>query len=149
MKSSTFRLLMASLCYDDFPSHVPIADYDDMKSFLTKRSGASACHLYGKSSNSDPERIQMERLIPVEWFRKKKVIPSEVFPSYRNSHNFLYRFLGLPAARHHVERKRKIYLYFVNGNNSIPFLFSVRKKKYQYHLTKNIPRKLMSVQMVF
>ena len=26
----------------------------------------SACHLYEKSSNSDPERIQIERLIPVE-----------------------------------------------------------------------------------
>ena len=44
-------------------------------------------------------RIQMERFIPVEIFRKK-VIPSEVLPfsrSYRNDQNFLYHLSGLPV----------------------------------------------------
>ena len=48
-----------------------------MKSFQTKRSGASTCHLYGVI----PGRIQMERFIPVEWFRKK-AIPSKVLPYF-------------------------------------------------------------------
>ena len=46
-----------------------------------------------------PGRIQMERFIPVEIFRKK-VIPFEVLPfsrSYRNDRNFLYHLFGLPV----------------------------------------------------
>ena len=41
--------------------------------------------------------IQMERLIPVEIFRKKE-IPFEVLPFsrfYRNDRNFLYHLFGL------------------------------------------------------
>ena len=48
-----------------------------------------------------PDRIQMERFIPVEVFRKK-VIPFEVLPffrSYRNDRNFLYHLFGLPVSR--------------------------------------------------
>ena len=48
-----------------------------------------------------PGRIQMERFIPVEVFRKK-VIPFEVLPfsrSYRNDRNFLYQLFGLPVSR--------------------------------------------------
>ena len=44
-----------------------------------------------------PWRIQMERFIPVEIFRKK-VIPFEVLPFsrfYRNDRNFLYHLFGL------------------------------------------------------
>ena len=44
-----------------------------------------------------PGRIQMERFIPVEIFRKK-VIPFEVLPFsrfYRNDPNFLYHLFGL------------------------------------------------------
>ena len=46
-----------------------------------------------------PGRIQIERFIPVEIFRKK-VIPFEVLPfsrSYRNDQNFLYHLFGLPV----------------------------------------------------
>ena len=47
-----------------------------------------------------PGRIQIERFIPVEIFRKK-VIPFGVLPfsrSYRNDWNFLYHlFHGLPV----------------------------------------------------
>ena len=53
----------------------------------------------------------MERFIPVEIFRKK-VIPLEVLPFYRNDRNFLYFFVWITSARVHVERKRKIYYYF-------------------------------------
>ena len=45
-----------------------------------------------------PGKIQMERFIPVESFRKKKVIPFEVLPFprfYRNDRNFLYHLFGL------------------------------------------------------
>ena len=46
-------------------------------------------------------RIQMERFIPLEVFRKK-VIPFEGLPfsrSYRNDRNFLYHLFGLPVSR--------------------------------------------------
>ena len=46
-----------------------------------------------------PGRIQMERFIPVEIFRKK-VIRFEVLPFsrfYRNDRNFLYHLFGLPV----------------------------------------------------
>ena len=43
-----------------------------------------------------PDRIQMERFIPVKVFRKK-VIPFS--HSYRNDRNFLYHLFGLPVSR--------------------------------------------------
>ena len=46
--------------------------------------------MYGKPGSSG--RIQMERFIPVEIFRKK-VIPFSRF--YRNDPNFLYHLFGL------------------------------------------------------
>ena len=48
-------------------------------------------------SMENPGRIQMERFIPMEIFRKK-VIPLEVLPFsrfYRNDRNFLYHLFGL------------------------------------------------------
>ena len=36
-------------------------------------------------------------------------------------------FVWISSARLHVERKRKICPYFVNGTTSMPFLFSVPK----------------------
>ena len=47
-----------------------------------------------------PGRIQMERFIPVEIFRKKG-IPFEILPFsrfYRNDRNFLYHLFGLLVA---------------------------------------------------
>ena len=77
----------------------------------------------------------MGRFIPVEIFREK-IIPFEVLPFSRfcrNNRNILYHFFCITSARLQVERKRKIYLYFVNGTlNPVPVFGA---KKYQYHLT--------------
>ena len=85
-----------------------------------------------------PGRIQMERFIPVEISRKKG-IPFEVLPFshfYGNDRHFLYHMFGLPSARLHVERKRKIfYRYFENGTTLSRSCFRCQKE-YQYHLTK-------------
>ena len=81
-----------------------------------------------------PGRIQMERFIPVEIFRKK-VILFEVLPFsrfYRNDRNFLYQ----ASCR---EKAKKLPV-FCKWHNSTPFLFSVPKKKYQYHLTEIFDR---------
>ena len=37
----------------------------------------------------------MERFIPMGIFRKKKLIPFEVLPFYRNDRNFPYHLFGL------------------------------------------------------
>ena len=74
-----------------------------------------------------------------QWkFSGKKVIPFEVLPFshfYGNDRNFLYHLFGLPSARLHVERKRKIYRYFENGTTQSRSCFRCQKI-YQYHLTK-------------
>ena len=72
---------------------------------------------------------------PGENFPEKKVIPLEVLPFYRNDRNFLYFFVWITSARVHVERKRKIYYYFVNGTTQSRSCFRC-PKKYQYHLTE-------------
>ena len=59
--------------------------------------------MYGKPGNSG--RIQMERFIPVEIFRKK-VIPFISFLPKRPK--FSVPFVWITSARLHVERKRKI-----------------------------------------
>ena len=92
----------------------------------------------------------------VKWncsFRRKfsayKVIPFEVLPFshfYGNDRNFLYHLFGLPSARLHVERKRKIYWYFENGTTQSRSCFRCQKK-----YTSTIWRKFctkLSVQMV-
>ena len=69
-------------------------------------------------------------------FSGKKVIPFEVFTFYRNDRNFLFHFfVWITSARLHVERKRKIYRYFVNGTTQSRSCFRCQKK-YQYHLTE-------------
>ena len=82
----------------------------------------------------------MERFIPVEIFRKK-VILCEVLPFsrfYRNDQNFLCHCL-ITSARLHVQRKRKLYRYFVNGKTQSCSCFRCQKK-YRNHLTETIPR---------
>ena len=81
----------------------------------------------------------MEQLIPVEIFRKK-VIPFEVLPFPRfydlpKRPKFSVPFLWITSARLHVQRERKIYLYFVNGSTQSCSCFRCQKK-YQYHLTE-------------
>ena len=83
-----------------------------------------------------PGRIQMELIIPVEIFRKKS-------DTFRGIHFLLKRpkfsvpffFIWITSARLHVERKRKIYRYFVNGTTQSRSCFRCQKK-YQYHLTE-------------
>ena len=48
---------------------------------------------------------------------------------------FSVPFVRITSAKLHVERKWKIYRYFVNGTTQYPFCFRCQKK-YQYHLTE-------------
>ena len=85
----------------------------------------SAYHLHGESDNCGEN--SNGTVHPGGMLGKKgntlafEVLPFSRFEN-RNDRNFL--------------RKPKIYRYFVNGHNTIPFLISVRKK-YQYHLTED------------
>ena len=74
-----------------------------------------------------PGRIQMERFIPVEIFRQKSNTFRSItfFPFFPKQPKFSVPFVWITSARLHVERKRKIYRYFVNG-----------KTQFQKHLTK-------------
>ena len=64
-----------------------------------------------------PGRIQMERFIRVEIFRKKSntVRGITFFPFLPKRPKFSVPFVWITSARLHVERKWKIYRYFVNG----------------------------------
>ena len=64
-------------------------------------------------------------------FSGKKVIPFEVLPFsgfYRNDRNFLYHLFGLQWKALSREREKNLPV-FCKWYNSIPFLFSVPKKK--------------------
>ena len=62
-------------------------------------------------------RIQVERFIPVEFFRKKSNIFRGItfFPFLTKRAKFSVPFVWITSPRLHVERKWKIYRYFVNG----------------------------------
>ena len=82
-----------------------------------------AYHLYGKSGNSG--RIQIDPFIPVEFLRKK-VTPD--------------RFCTIclfTSARLPLERKRKIYQYFVHGT---ALRREQKEKKYHSNLMGNFYR---------
>ena len=71
----------------------------------------------------------MERFIR---FLEKIVIPFEGITFshfYRNERNFLYLLFGLLVPGFTVERKRKIYRYFVNGTTQSRSCFRYQKKK--------------------
>ena len=59
----------------------------------------------------------MERFIPVEILLEKSNTfrGITVFPILPKRPKFSASFVWITSARNHVERKRKIYLYFVNG----------------------------------
>ena len=83
-----------------------------------------------------PGRIQMERIIPVEIFRKKSNTFRGIhFLPKRPKFSVPFFFIWITSARLHVERKRKIYRYFVNGTTQSRSCFRCQKK-YQYHLTE-------------
>ena len=94
-----------------------------------------------------PGRIQMERFIPVEIFRRKSNTfrGVTVFPFLPKRSKFSVPFVWITSARLHVERKRKIYRYFVNGTIQSRSCFRCQKN------TSTIWQKFfveISVQMV-
>jgi len=84
-----------------------------------------------------PGRIQMELFIPVEIFQKKSNTFRGItfFPFLPKWPKFSAAFVWITSARLHVERKWKIYEYFVNGTTQSHSCFQCQKK-YQYHLTE-------------
>ena len=94
-----------------------------------------------------PWRIQMERFIQVESFQKKSNTFRGIifFPFLPRRPRFSVPFAWITSARLHVERKRKIYRYFVNDTTE-----SRSCIRYQNN-TSTIWRKIfteVSVQMV-
>ena len=78
----------------------------------------------------------MELIIPVEIFRKKSITFRGIhFLPKRPKFSVPFFFIWITSARLHVERKRKIYRYFVNGTTQSRSCFRCQKK-YQYHLTE-------------
>ena len=94
-----------------------------------------------------PGRIQRERFTLVDFFRKKSNTFRGItfFPLSPKRPKFSVPFVGITSARRQVERKRKIYRYFVNGTIQARSRFRFQKK-YQYlqngkcHLSENGPR---------
>ena len=86
----------------------------------------SAYHLYGKPGNSGENS-------------NGTVHPSGNFitfsPFLLKWPKFSVPFVWITSARLHVQRKRKLYWYFVNGTTQPPSCFQC-PKKYQYHLTE-------------
>ena len=77
--------------------------------------------------------------ILVEIFREKSNTFRGItfFPFLAKQPKFSVPFVWITSTRLQVERKRKIYRYFVNGTlNPVPVFGPKKKKKYQYHLTE-------------
>ena len=102
--------------------------------FVKQQSGALTICL---ENPKIPGRIQIERFIPVEIFRKK-VIPFEVLPfsrSYRNDQNFLYHLFGLPVPGFMSREGEKFTgILLMVQLNPVPVFGA--QKKHQYHLTE-------------
>ena len=79
-----------------------------------------------------PGRIQMERFILVEIFRKKSNTFQGItfFPFLPKRPKFSVPFVWITSPRLHVERKRKIYRYVVNSTTQSRSCFR-HQKKYQ------------------
>ena len=92
-------------------------------------------------------RSQMERFIPVEIFREKSNTfrGKILLPFLPKRPNFSVPFVWITSARLHVQRKRKLYRYFVNGTTQSRSCFRCQKN------TSTIWRKFfteISVHMV-
>ena len=96
-----------------------------------------------------PGRIQMERFIPVEIFRKKKEYLSRyyLFPVFTEATEIFCTSCWDYQCQASCRGNVKNLPLFCKWYNSIPFLFLV-PKKYQYHLTEIFHRSEISVQMV-
>ena len=75
-----------------------------------------------------PGRIQMERFIPVEIFRKKG-IPFQVlhFSVFTETTEIFFTICWITSARLHGQRERKLYRYFVNGTTQSRSCFRCQK----------------------
>ena len=87
----------------------------------------SAYHLYGKPGNSGEN--SNGTVHPVEIFRKKGNTFRGItfFPFLPKRPKFSVPFVWITSARLHVERKRKIYRYFVNGTTQSRSCFRCEK----------------------
>ena len=74
-------------------------------------------------------RIQMERFIPIEIFRKKSNTFRGItfFPFLPKRSKFSVPFVWITSARLHVQRRRKIYRYFVNDTTQSSSCFRCQK----------------------
>ena len=72
----------------------------------------------------------MERLIPVEIFRKKSNTfrGINVFPFLPKRPKISVPFFWITSATLHVEKKRNIYRYFVHGTTQSCFCIRCQKK---------------------
>ena len=93
-----------------------------------------------------PGRIQMACFIPGEIFRKKSNTfrGITVFPLLPKRPKFSVPFVWITSARLHVERKRIIYRYFVNGTTQSRSCFWCQKKYPQYHFKEIFHRKFLT-----
>ena len=93
----------------------------------------SAYHLYGKPGNSG-ENSNGTVYSGGNFPGKNNTFRGiTFFPFLPKQREYSVPFVCITSARLQVERKRKIYLYFVNGTlNPVPVFGA---KKYQYHLT--------------
>ena len=73
-----------------------------------------------------PGRIQMEQLIPMEFFWKKGKEGITFSQFYQNDGNFV-PFVWITSARLYVERNRKIYWYFVTDTTQSHSHFGGKK----------------------
>ena len=71
----------------------------------------------------------MERFIPVEIFREKSNTfrGKTLLPFLPKRPNFSVPFVWITSARLHVQRKRKLYRYFVNGTTQSRSCFRCQK----------------------
>ena len=77
----------------------------------------------------------MERFIPMGIFRKKKINTFRGITFLPKRPKFSVPFVWITSVRLHVERKRKIYRYFVNSTTQFRSCV-LAKNTYQYHLTE-------------
>ena len=111
-----------------------IPKYFSLKNHSTSYKGKTFLVKFGLNicmENPDISgRIQMERFIPVEIFRKKsntlRGINFLLFLPKRPK--FSVPFVWITSARLHVKKKWNIFPVFCKWYNSILFLFSVPKK---------------------
>ena len=96
----------------------------------------SAYHLYGKPGNSGENSngtVHPGRSFPEKSNTFRSIT---FFPFFPKQPKFYVSFVWITSARLHVERKRKIYRYFLNGKTQFRSSFRCQQKFQLYQLTK-------------